>query len=147
MVVSKSSRTRLPEVAFKQYVRDDVVLPEEPARKFNLKREVFSLDFESARSADYRTGLRNTHSFDHGSNLDSVRTQPAKSYPSQWSAPAESAVTAPSIQYDKSQCTCRCCFATCGEHATCRNQNRGILRVQRIHKVINLFHSMLLCHC
>lgn len=44
MVVSKSRHTRLPEIGFKEYVRDDVVLPEEPSRKLNPKRETVSFD-------------------------------------------------------------------------------------------------------
>lgn len=153
VVVSKSSRTRLPEVAFKQYVREDVVLPEEPARKFNLKREVFSLD-ESARNSDYRglaggAGLRASQSFDQSFDPPARTHQSGKQngYQSQWNGGngAESgAVLLPPIQCasgypDKSQYTCRCCLATClsanGEqHATCRH-NREMLRVQRIQKV------------
>ena len=44
VVVSKSRHTRLPEVAFKEYVRDDIVLPEEPNRKLNPKRETVSFE-------------------------------------------------------------------------------------------------------
>ncbi len=44
VVVSKSRHTRLPDVAFKEYVRDDIVLPEEPNRKLNPKRETVSFD-------------------------------------------------------------------------------------------------------
>ena len=43
-MVSKSRHTRLPEVAFKEYVRDDIVLPEEPNRKLNPKRETVSFE-------------------------------------------------------------------------------------------------------
>ena len=44
-MVSKSRHTRLPDVAFKEYVRDDIVLPEEPNRKLNPnKRETVSFD-------------------------------------------------------------------------------------------------------
>lgn len=42
--MSKSRHTRLPEVAFKEYVRDDIVLPEEPNRKLNPKRETVSFE-------------------------------------------------------------------------------------------------------
>lgn len=130
-MVSKSCRTRLPEVGFKQYVREDVVLPEEPLRKFGLKREVFSLD-DPARSADCRS-LRSAHSFEHG-NGD--RAQAAKCYPPQFAAhpAADGPVLVPSIGFDKSPCACRCCLATCEQHA-CRQQNQSMLRMHRIQKV------------
>ena len=56
MVVSKSRHTRLPELPFRSFVRDDVILPEEPhknsgrggggaaAAMSNLKRDTLSLD-------------------------------------------------------------------------------------------------------
>ena len=44
VVVSKSSRTRLPSNGFKTWIQDNIILPEEPNKKMNLKREVLSLD-------------------------------------------------------------------------------------------------------
>ncbi|XP_046652235.1 R3H domain-containing protein 2-like isoform X4 [Daphnia pulicaria] len=52
VVVSKSRHTRLPEVAFKEYVRDDVVLPEEPNRKLNPKRETVSFEEPDRHSSN-----------------------------------------------------------------------------------------------
>lgn len=69
VVVSKSRHTRLPELPFRSFVRDDVILPEEPHKNSgkgggggpgsgsgaggalnHLKRETLSLD-EAAGSA------------------------------------------------------------------------------------------------
>lgn len=40
-------------MAFKEYVRDDVVLPEEPNRKLNSKRETVSFDEQQVSSGRY----------------------------------------------------------------------------------------------
>jgi len=62
-VVSKSKHTRLPQVAFKQYVREDVILPEEPSKKTNLKREVVSFE-ELQISGRYRASEPRSRSFE-----------------------------------------------------------------------------------
>lgn len=62
-MVSKSKHTRLPQVAFKQYVREDVILPEEPSKKTNLKREVVSFE-ELQISGRYRTSEPRSRSFE-----------------------------------------------------------------------------------
>ena len=58
MVVSKSVHTRLPDVAFKQYVRDDIVLPEEPSKKsagHGLSRGRDASSFDEVRSEHFST--------------------------------------------------------------------------------------------
>ena len=67
VVVSKSRHTRLPEVAFKEYVRDDVVLPEEPNRKLNPKRETVSFeepDHHSSNGSSSNGGNKFTRSLE-----------------------------------------------------------------------------------
>jgi len=46
VVVSKSSRTRLSSnaIGFRTWIQENIILPEEPTKKMNLKREVLSLD-------------------------------------------------------------------------------------------------------
>ena len=74
VVVSKSRHTRLPDVGFKEYVRDDVVLPEEPNRKLNSKRETVSFDEQQVGSGRYgRSPEARSHSLDvveHDIGLD-----------------------------------------------------------------------------
>lgn len=64
VVVSKSRHTRLPEVAFKEYVQEDVILPEEPSRKSSsLKRDVVSFE-ELHFNGRYRPSELRSQSFE-----------------------------------------------------------------------------------
>lgn len=77
VMVSKARHTRLPNVPFKQYVREDIVLPEEPNKKStNLKREVVSFDELSCTASAAGNENRalgaeaRSRSFDHQERQD-----------------------------------------------------------------------------
>lgn len=64
MVVSKSQHTRLPQIAFKHYVRDDIILPEEPNKKSSLKRDVVSFEDVQASGRHHRPSEARSRSFE-----------------------------------------------------------------------------------
>lgn len=61
VVVNKTKNTRIPETAFKEHIRDDLLFPEEPRRSI-LKRDSNSFEDCNYKSPDRHLGLENRRS-------------------------------------------------------------------------------------
>lgn len=61
VVVNKTKCTRIPDIAFKEYVKEDIVFVEEPRRSI-LKRDSSSIEDYSFKSPDRQFSLENRRS-------------------------------------------------------------------------------------
>lgn len=62
VVVTRTKNTRIPDVEFKQHVKEDIVFSEEPPRRSILKRDSNSIEDYGFKSPDRQFSLENRRS-------------------------------------------------------------------------------------
>lgn len=61
VVVNKTKNTRIPDVSFKEHIKDDIIFNDEPRRSI-LKRDSNSVDEYGFKSPDRQHGFENRRS-------------------------------------------------------------------------------------